>query len=88
MSKTVWTFGLLAGGILSAMMLITMPFVDSIGYDKGAATAKQAYKENRPILDVARETTGLSDEELKRYLDPLTLTKGGITAGGPTSGGG
>ena len=49
-----------------------------IGYDKGAATAKQAYKEGRPIKDVARDTTGLSDEELDRLLDPLDLTRGGI----------
>jgi len=49
-----------------------------IGYEKGAATAKLAYKEGRPIKDVARETTGLSDEELDRLLDPLELTKGGI----------
>src|SRR6266550_2743136 len=35
MKKTVWTFGLIAGGILSAMMLLTMPFIDSIGYDRG-----------------------------------------------------
>ena len=49
-----------------------------IGYEKGAATAKQAYKEKRPIMDVALETTGLSKEELKKLLDPLTLTRGGI----------
>ncbi len=49
-----------------------------IGYEKGAATAKQAYKEGRPILDVALETTGLQRDELKRLLDPLALTKGGI----------
>ncbi len=49
-----------------------------IGYEKGAATAKQAYKEKRPILEVARETTGLSESELKKLLDPVTLTKGGI----------
>ena len=59
-----------------------------IGYEKGAATAKQAYKENRPILEVAMETTGLSKQELERYLDPLALTRGGIQAGGPSSGGG
>ena len=59
-----------------------------IGYEKGAATAKQAYKENRPIIDVALETTGLSRAELERYLDPMALTRGGIQAGGPTSGGG
>ena len=49
-----------------------------IGYEKGAAIAKQAYKEHRPILEVALETTGLSKDELKKLLDPLTLTKGGI----------
>ncbi len=49
-----------------------------IGYELGAATAKQAYKEGRPILDVALETTGLGREELERLLDPATLTKGGI----------
>jgi fumarate hydratase class II len=49
-----------------------------IGYEKGAATAKQAYKEQRPILDVALETTGLSKAELKQLLDPLALTRGGI----------
>jgi len=49
-----------------------------IGYEVGAATAKQAYREGRPIRDVAKETSGLSDEELERLLDPLELTKGGI----------
>ncbi|NII10523.1 class II fumarate hydratase [Oleiagrimonas sp. C23AA] len=49
-----------------------------IGYEKGAATAKQAYKEKRPIMDVALETTGLSKEELSKLLDPTELTKGGI----------
>ncbi len=52
-----------------------------IGYEKGAATAKQAYKEKRPIMEVARETTGLSDADLKRLLDPVELTKGGIQGG-------
>ncbi|KRE90585.1 aspartate ammonia-lyase [Frateuria sp. Soil773] len=53
-----------------------------IGYEKGAATAKRAYKEKRPIIDVALETTGLSKEELKKLLDPMALTKGGIHGGG------
>jgi len=52
-----------------------------IGYDKGAATAKQAYKEGRPIIDVALETTGLSRKQLETLLDPTTLTKGGIHGG-------
>jgi len=58
-----------------------------IGYEKGAATAKQAYKEKRPIMDVALETTGLSKDELKKLLDPMTLTKGGIHGGGGGGGG-
>jgi fumarate hydratase class II len=49
-----------------------------IGYDKGAAIAKQAYKEGRPIRDVAKEQTDLSDEELDRLLNAEELTKGGI----------
>jgi len=53
-----------------------------IGYEKGAATAKQAYKEKRPIMEVALETTGLSKAELARLLDPAALTKGGIHGGG------
>jgi fumarate hydratase, class II len=52
-----------------------------IGYEKGAATAKQAYKEGRAILDVALETTGLSRKDLQALLDPETLTKGGIHGG-------
>jgi hypothetical protein len=35
MRKIVLTFGLIAGAILSAMMLITLSFQDQIGFDKG-----------------------------------------------------
>ena len=49
-----------------------------IGYEKGAAVAKQAYKEGRPILEVAAAETQLSDAELRRLLDPTELTRGGI----------
>ncbi len=49
-----------------------------IGYEKGAAVAKKAYKEGRPVKEVAREMTDLTDEELDRLLDPAGLTEGGI----------
>lgn len=49
-----------------------------IGYEKGAAIAKQAYKEGRPIIEVARDMTDLDEETLKKLLDPALLTKGGI----------
>ena len=52
-----------------------------IGYEKGAAIAKKAYAEGRPILDVAAEMTGMNAEELRRLLDPLTLTTGGVVKG-------
>ena len=34
MKRIVWTFGLISGAILSAMMLLVMPFWSSIGYNK------------------------------------------------------
>ena len=49
-----------------------------IGYEKGAAIAKAAYASKRPILDVAKEMTDLSEEQLKKLLDPVKLTQGGI----------
>ena len=44
-----------------------------IGYEKGAAIAKQAYQERRPILDVVLEQTELSREEAQKLLDPAKL---------------
>ena len=35
MKKIVLTFGLIAGAMLSAMMLATLPFMDSIGFEYG-----------------------------------------------------
>ncbi|MGB5591777.1 MAG: aspartate ammonia-lyase, partial [Gammaproteobacteria bacterium] len=49
-----------------------------IGYELGAATAKRAYAEGRPIREVAKEMTDLSDDDLARLLDPAALTRGGI----------
>ncbi|HVP33494.1 MAG TPA: class II fumarate hydratase [Steroidobacteraceae bacterium] len=57
-----------------------------IGYEKGAAIAKAAYAQGRPIRDVAREMTGLPASDLAKLLDPAELTRGGIKGG--TSGGG
>jgi fumarate hydratase class II len=57
-----------------------------IGYEKGAAIAKKAYAEGKPILEVAAKNTDLAPAELKALLDPAELTRGGIKGG--TSGGG
>ncbi|MDQ5844172.1 MAG: DUF4199 domain-containing protein [Acidobacteriota bacterium] len=36
MKKTVLTFGLISGAIMVAMMFATLPFMDKIGFDRGA----------------------------------------------------
>ncbi|MGE0113509.1 MAG: class II fumarate hydratase [Steroidobacteraceae bacterium] len=53
-----------------------------IGYEQAAAIAKQAYAEQRPIIDVALEHTSFTREELQRLLDPRRLTEGGTGNGG------
>ncbi|MBR9912449.1 MAG: class II fumarate hydratase [Gammaproteobacteria bacterium] len=45
-----------------------------VGYEKGAAIAKQAYAQKRPVLEVALELTDLDEDTLKRLLDPRLLT--------------
>ncbi|MDB6088579.1 MAG: fumarase [Gammaproteobacteria bacterium] len=57
-----------------------------IGYEKGAAIAKKAYAEGRPIREVAEKMTDLPREQLAKLLDPAELARGGIKGG--TSGGG
>jgi fumarate hydratase class II len=49
-----------------------------IGYLKAAEIAKQAYREGRPIIDVADEQTDLGRAELERLLNPEKLTHGGF----------
>ena len=51
-----------------------------IGYEKAAEVAKAAYKQGKPIVDVADEMTDLSREELEKLLEPGHLTKGGISS--------
>jgi len=58
-----------------------------IGYEKGAAIAKQAYKEGRAIREVAEQETDLGAAKLKKLLDPLELTMGGIKGDGSGGGG-
>ena len=49
-----------------------------IGYQKAAEIAKTAYKEGRPIIDVALEHTDLDRARLETLLNPEKLTAGGI----------
>jgi fumarate hydratase class II len=66
------------GAALARNPILVTALNPVIGYEKGAAIAKQAYREGRAVLDVAAEVTGLSRAELERLLDPKALTEGGI----------
>jgi fumarate hydratase class II len=45
----------------------------TIGYSRAAEIAKRAYREGRPIVDVAAEMTELDEEQLAELLDPGKL---------------
>ena len=58
-----------------------------LGYERGAALAKQAYAEQRTLLEVALENTDLDESELRKLLSPYDLTQGGLKSGMTGSGG-
>jgi fumarate hydratase class II len=49
-----------------------------IGYDAAADVAKEAAGSGRTVREVAQERTGLSEEELRRALDPSGMTEPGL----------
>ena len=66
------------GAALARNPILVTALNPIIGYEKGAAIAKKAYREGRSVLDVADEETDLSREELEKLLDPKALTDGGV----------
>ncbi|MEE9161811.1 MAG: class II fumarate hydratase, partial [Candidatus Neomarinimicrobiota bacterium] len=46
-----------------------------IGYDAAAAIAKEAFESGQTVREVARAKAILSEEELTRLLDPMSMTK-------------
>jgi fumarate hydratase, class II len=57
------------------------PLATEIGYDKAAKIAKVAYETNRTVREVAREMSGLSEQQLNFLLDPARLTGPSSPAG-------
>jgi fumarate hydratase class II len=49
-----------------------------IGYARAAALAKRALAERRSLLDVALEEDVMPEADLRRILDPLAMTRGGV----------
>ncbi len=62
---------------LAANPILVTALNARVGYEKAAVIAKRAYAEQRPVLDVAEEETGIDREELSRLLDPRRLTGAG-----------
>ena len=48
-----------------------------IGYDKAAAIAKEAFRTGKTVRQVAKEQGALTDAELDKALDPMSMTKPG-----------
>lgn len=46
-----------------------------IGYDAAASVAKEAFESGKTVREVAREKGLVSEEELTRLLDPMSMTK-------------
>ena len=59
---------------LAANPILVTALNPVIGYEAGAAIAKQAYAEGRAVIDVAREMTDLDEATLAELLDPKRLT--------------
>jgi fumarate hydratase class II/aspartate ammonia-lyase len=62
----------------SSPSLIVTALAPHIGYDPAAALVKRALAERRSLLDVALEEKILPEADLRRILDPLPMTKGGV----------
>ena len=58
--------------------LVVTALSPHIGYAKAAALAKRALAERRTLLDVALEEKVMPEADLRRVLDPLPMTRGGV----------
>jgi fumarate hydratase, class II len=55
-------------------LMLATALAPEIGYDKAAEISKEAYNSGKTIREVAREKTGLSEEELDKLLDARKMT--------------
>ena len=60
--------------------LVVTALAPHIGYSRAAALVKRALAEKRPLIDVALEENVMPEADLRRVLDPLPMTKGGVQA--------
>jgi fumarate hydratase class II len=58
-------------------LMLTTALAPRIGYDRAAAIAKEAHASGRTVREVAREQSGLSEQELESLLDAEAMTHPG-----------
>ena len=58
--------------------LIVTALSPHLGYARADALVKRALAERRSLLDVALEEKAMPEADLRRVLDPLSMTKGGV----------
>ncbi len=56
-------------------LMLATALAPEIGYDKAASLAKEAYKTDKTIREVARENTELSEKQLDELLDARKMTE-------------
>ena len=56
-------------------LMLATALAPEVGYDKAAEIAKQAYKEEKTIRELAREQTDLSEEDLDKLLNARKMTE-------------
>ena len=62
----------------SSPSLIATALSPHIGYAKSAALVKRALAERRSLIDIALEEKVLPEDKLRKILDALPMTKGGV----------
>ncbi|GIU17154.1 fumarate hydratase class II [Shewanella colwelliana] len=63
---------------LSRNPILVTALTPRVGYVLAAKIVKQAYQQQRPIIEVAQELTDLSQDELTKLLEPQRMTYGGL----------
>jgi fumarate hydratase class II len=68
--------------LVEQSLAMCTPLAPVIGYDKAAEIAKKAYKEGKTVREVAREVSGLSEQQLSEIFNLHALTEPGIRGKG------
>jgi fumarate hydratase class II len=63
-----------AEGFVEQSLAMATVLAPKIGYEKAAALAKESYSTGRTIRDIAREKSGIAEDELTELLEPRGQT--------------